>query len=92
MLLKITGITTGRITQNHSFSGFLNGFPHKKAISHTRYKPITNKGRCKYMFMTHDKSGYYYIINGYGDIVASGENSLECYKAYCNHKRYENYG
>lgn len=35
------------------------------------------------MFMTHDKSGYYYIINGYGDIVASGKNSLECYKAYC---------
>ena len=37
----------------------------------------------KYLIICHDMTGYYYIINLYGDIIVSGKTSIDVIKAYC---------
>ena len=35
------------------------------------------------MELVRGKNGYFYIVNGYGDIMASGEDAIAAYKNYC---------
>lgn len=37
----------------------------------------------KYLTICHDMTGRYYIINLYGDIVVSGETSIDVIEEYC---------